>query len=138
MSSTQAPKLILIVEDDLLAASAIRAPLDEMGYSVHAVHNGEAALEWLQANAPALVVLDAKMHGLSGYHLHRWMRGRAATSRTPIILLADWIDAPDPLAGRAVGADIYVSRRSLTKGRLASTVAKLLDAKTPAFDGSLS
>ena len=55
---------VLFVEDEVLVSALMSDVLEERGFSVHAVENGEAALEYLQSGAPVDVLFtDINMPG---------------------------------------------------------------------------
>jgi serine phosphatase RsbU (regulator of sigma subunit) len=63
------PIRVLLVDDDQWALDLLRIRLQAVGYLVHTVDSGEAAIEYLQDEAADLVVLDVQLPGLSGMHV---------------------------------------------------------------------
>jgi CheY-like chemotaxis protein len=62
--SSQARPKVLFVEDEELVSSLMSDVLDEQGFAVHAVDNGEDALRYLQSGAPVDVLFtDINMPG---------------------------------------------------------------------------
>jgi len=57
-----------------------------------------------------LVVLDIMMPGETGLELTTWVRGKAALSRTPVLLLTARGDAEDRIDGLSRGADDYMTK----------------------------
>jgi CheY-like chemotaxis protein len=63
-NSSQARPHVLFVEDEELVSSLMTEVLDEQGFAVHAVDNGEAALRYLKSGAPVDVLFtDINMPG---------------------------------------------------------------------------
>ncbi len=85
-TSTAAPsgKDVLIAEDNIDAAEALRMILEGHGYRVHVVHSGPAAVEALQAVRPQVLICDIGLPGLSGYDVAR----AAAAGHRPELMLA--------------------------------------------------
>jgi CheY-like chemotaxis protein len=55
---------VLFVEDEVLVNALMSEVLEERGFSVHAMENGDAALEYLQSGAPVDVLFtDINMPG---------------------------------------------------------------------------
>ncbi len=55
---------VLFVEDEVLVSALMSDVLEERGFAVHAVENGDAALEYLQSGAPVDVLFtDINMPG---------------------------------------------------------------------------
>ncbi len=101
---------ILVAEDEVLVAWALRSILEEAGYRVTVAHDGEQALA-LQAQDPADVLLtDLQMPRLDGYGLIRELR--ADHPMLPVIVMTG---APDPsglaeLRGAAAAGTIVMAK----------------------------
>lgn len=76
---------ILIVDDEPDLRELLGEILAEQGWSVAEAHHGEHALDRLQAERYAVVLLDYRMPGLSGGEVYN--RLRAAGDDTPVILM---------------------------------------------------
>ena len=57
---------ILIAEDEVATAKAIKLLLEKAKYSVDIVHNGTDAWDYVQAGSYEVIVLDIMMPGMSG------------------------------------------------------------------------
>jgi CheY-like chemotaxis protein len=78
---------ILLVEDDLAVAFAIRAWLCAKGYAVDLAHSGEATLQALRSEAlPDLVILDYELPGLDGESVLAEVRGDVRLAGLPILM----------------------------------------------------
>lgn len=65
---------LLVVDDNTDAADLLRQVLELEGYEVVVAHDGDEALRWLREGyAPALVVTDLMMPGVTGWELLRTM-----------------------------------------------------------------
>jgi len=85
--------VVLLVEDDPVAAAVVSHKLDELGLVnplITAVDLPDA-LDWLKAAAGrvplAVVLLDVYLPGGSGLDLLRWLRSSPAHRETPVIML---------------------------------------------------
>jgi two-component system, sensor histidine kinase and response regulator len=70
---------VLLIDDDMVSREVMATVLTMSGYTVHAVVDGEAALELL-ANAkfvPEVILMDAQMPGLSGVRLIHQLRAHS-------------------------------------------------------------
>ncbi|HXG54247.1 MAG TPA: SpoIIE family protein phosphatase [Vicinamibacterales bacterium] len=67
---------ILIVDDDEDMRILLTARLEEIGYKVSAVPDGEASLEWLEHSTADVMFLDLAMTGMSGLEVLRHIRER--------------------------------------------------------------
>lgn len=80
--------MVLVVDDAPDTRRLMRRVLERAGLTVLEAPTGEAAIDQIETAHPALVVLDLRLPGLSGFDVARWVRNHpeAAVART--ILLA--------------------------------------------------
>jgi two-component system OmpR family response regulator len=97
---------ILIVEDDVRMADAIRRGLQAEGAAVDVAAAGEDALWRAEATAYSAIVLDFMLPGIDGPETCR--RLRAEQVWTPILMLTARDAVPDRVAGLNSGADDYL------------------------------
>jgi len=100
---------VLVVEDELHLAEGLRFNLEQEGYEVELVDNGEAALELLigEKRTPFdIVVLDVMLPGKSGFEVVGEMR--KAGQYVPTLILTARGHSNDVLEGFAAGADDYL------------------------------
>ena len=103
---------ILIVDDDVELSCMLRDYLNQDGFSVTAVHNGESGVAEALAGNYALIVLDVMMPGLSGIEVLRRIR---AASDVPVLMLTAKGDDMDRILGLELGADDYVPKPCLPR-----------------------
>lgn len=96
---------ILVVDDEPRYVRAISLNLQASGYQVLTAGNGQAAVEMVANEEPALVLLDAKMPVLDGWEACRRIR---EFSPVPIIMLTAMAQDADKVKGLDLGADDYV------------------------------
>lgn len=97
---------ILVVEDDLLVADALRAILSDLHYAVEVAHDGQAGLDFVEAFDYDLLLLDAILPKLDGVSLCRHVR--SSGYMMPILLLTSLDSNHDRAIGLDAGADDYV------------------------------
>lgn len=68
------PRRVLIVEDNVDAASSLATLLRAMGHTVHAAHDGVAAVEAMPMLRPEIVILDIGLPEMDGYQVARHLR----------------------------------------------------------------
>ncbi len=76
---------VLHADDDHSTLDAMRLNLHRLGYDIHSVDSGTAALQRAQAEEFDVVLLDIGMPGLSGIDLLRQLR--RTDSDLPVIML---------------------------------------------------
>ena len=99
--------VILVVEDDRRIAALVAKNLEAAGYSCTTVHEGDAALAAFERVAPALVVLDVGLPGVSGLEITRALRRQSAV---PILMLTARSSEADKVLGLEIGADDYLTK----------------------------
>lgn len=97
---------VLVAEDDAGLRTVLERGLQENGYVVDAVADGDAAVRWLRAYEHEVAILDWRMPLKSGIEVVEEIRRMGI--RTPILMLTAR-DAPvDRVAGLHAGADDYL------------------------------
>ena len=102
---------ILIVEDVVKLADALKRGLEAEGYAVDVLHDGLAARRRLRARGEPglpydLVVLDVMLPGVDGFTLCQEMRDRGLT--VPVLMLTARDAVSDRVTGLDSGADDYL------------------------------
>lgn len=125
------PRRILVVEDQRELAELLVYNLERAGFAAAAVHDGQAAVQQIEKNAPDLVLLDVMLPQLSGTEVASRVRSNPATANLPIIMLTARTEEVDQLVGLMVGADDYITKPFSTKVLLARIEAVLRRARAP-------
>jgi DNA-binding response OmpR family regulator len=97
---------ILLVEDERKVASFIKKGLQQEGYAVDAVHDGEEATQHAISFDYDLIVLDLMIPNRPGLEVLR--RIRSAKRQLPILILTAKGALEDKVAGFDAGADDYL------------------------------
>ena len=109
--SSNADYTVLIVDDNTDLLTLMADSLRRLGdFNVVTADNGATALERYFEVRPDCVIIDVIMPGLDGYQLIHALRGDAASSSTPLVVLSALVQARDQLAGLLSGADEYVMK----------------------------
>lgn len=117
---------LLVADDSLTTRSAMRSLLELAGFEVVAATDGEEALRLLRDTPCALVVSDVQMPGLDGLELTRAIRADPALRTLPVILVTSLDRPEDCAAGMEAGADGYLIKREVERGKLLDLVRQLL------------
>jgi len=81
-------KRVLVAEDDLDTAAAIKMTLEErLSLAVDHVTNGALVLDQISATHPDLVILDVSMPGLNGIDVFDLLRGSTSFVNVPVLFL---------------------------------------------------
>jgi DNA-binding response OmpR family regulator len=96
---------ILVIEDEPSLREVVGLYLKRAGYGVTMLGDGQAALDYLEREAPDLVVLDLMLPKVDGLEIARRLRARGDT---PIIMLTARREERERINGLEMGADDYV------------------------------
>ncbi len=97
---------ILLVEDDLKLAAAVRRGLENESFSVDVAHDGHDGVWMASEGRYDLVILDIMLPGMNGFQICRHLR--SAGDWTPILMLTAKDGDLDEAEALDTGADDYV------------------------------
>jgi two-component system chemotaxis sensor kinase CheA len=121
-----APGLRVVVADDSLTTrSAMKALLELAGYQVAAAGDGEEAFQLVRDQGAALVVSDVQMPKLDGLSLTRRLKADPSLGAIPVILVTSLDTPEDRAAGLEAGADGYLVKRDVERGKLLELARQL-------------
>ncbi|MCC8121841.1 MAG: response regulator transcription factor [Oscillospiraceae bacterium] len=99
---------LLLVEDEIRMADALKELLRQEGYDVDCFFRGDDGLLAICSGQYDAVVLDVMLPGLSGLEVAA--RSRRAGVRTPILMLTAKGELDDKVLGLDAGADDYLTK----------------------------
>lgn len=97
---------ILLVEDEIHLARGICFNMEQDGYRVSHVESGEEALERMNYDKFALIILDIMLPGIDGFEVCEKIR--SIDTRVPILILTARSAEGDRVTGLEKGADDYL------------------------------
>jgi CheY-like chemotaxis protein len=100
-----AGRRILVVDDNVDAATTLGELLMALGHEVMIRFDGKSVLADAAAFAPDVLVLDIGLPDMDGYELARRLRGEPATSTARYLALTGYGQAHDRTLARAAGFD---------------------------------
>ncbi|MFC0677913.1 ATP-binding protein [Lysobacter korlensis] len=121
--------LQVLIADDLAANRTVLARiLERAGHRVHAVDDGEAALDALETDRFDLAVLDMHMPGLTGLDVIRQLRFMEAGGGrlTPSIILSADATVQAAEAANEAGARAFLTK-PVVVARLLETIAEVVN-----------
>ena len=99
---------ILIIEDEVLLANSIKALLENKGFDIECVYDGEDGAMYAETGVYDLLILDVMMPKMNGYEVAK--KVRADRCNTPILMLTARSGIEDRLEGLNAGADYYLTK----------------------------
>jgi signal transduction histidine kinase len=105
------PINILIVDDEPKNLTVLETVLDDPGYRLVRAESADQALLALVVEEFALLILDIRMPGMTGFELATMIKERKKTARVPIIFLTAYYNEDQHvLAGYDTGAVDYLHK----------------------------
>ncbi|MBR0400600.1 MAG: response regulator transcription factor [Mogibacterium sp.] len=125
---------ILLAEDEIALARAVVKIFEKNNYSIDAVHNGEDALDYLEAGNYDAAILDIMMPKMDGITVLR--RLRTGGNTMPVLMLTAKSEIDDKVLGLDSGANYYLTKPFDSKELLAAVRA--ITRSTTEVDTKLS
>lgn len=101
-------ELILLVDDEASIIQLAQLYLEREGFRVASAGDGQAALDAVASQNPALIVLDVMIPNVDGFEVCR--RLRAENNPIAILMLTARDDDIDKIVGLELGADDYLTK----------------------------
>jgi DNA-binding NarL/FixJ family response regulator len=131
---------VLVVDDTPETLSLLTDTLDQAGFTVLIATDGESALDLVDQITPDLVLMDARMPGISGFETCKRLKRDKLLAYLPVIFMTGLSETEHVLEGLGCGAVDYVTkplvldellariRVHLSNARLAQETHAALDA----------
>lgn len=97
---------ILVVEDEIKVAKALKEGLEAECYEVSVAHTGEEGFYLVNSQTFDLILLDLMLPGRSGIEVLETLRSREL--QTPVLILTAKDAVEDRVLGLDIGADDYM------------------------------
>ena len=124
---------VLIAEDEISIANALKVMLTKNKYIVDVVYNGNEALEYITQFSYDVLILDIMMPETDGLTVLKEIRKQGIT--TPTLFLSAKSDIEDKVIGLDAGADDYLAKPFASKEFLARVRA--LTRRSEAFSTNI-
>lgn len=119
--------LILVVEDNEIAALQIRSILEERNYAVRVAAGGAEAIEGVGREIPDAVILDLMMPDVDGFEVLQHIRSLPQTRKVPVLILtAKELTAADRARLRHNNIQQLIQKGSVDKDQLLASVQRIL------------
>jgi CheY-like chemotaxis protein len=118
---------ILVVDDEALVRSMVCDGLAAAGHTVLTASSGEEALQVVQAERPACILLDIMMPDLDGYDTCAALKADPQTASIPVLLVSATTDARVAEQAKRVGA-AAVLRKPVRINELQRAISQVLGA----------
>lgn len=116
---------VLVVDDSMTTRTLMAGILEQSGYDVTAVADGEAAWRVLQERGADALVSDVQMPRMDGVELTRTVRAAPRFADLPIILVTGLADEEDRMRGLEAGANAYLVKSAFDQRSLLEALSAL-------------
>jgi signal transduction histidine kinase/CheY-like chemotaxis protein len=120
-----ADRKVLIIEDNMDAANALRVALESFGHTVQIAHDAASGLVKLQEFVPEVLLLDIGLPGMDGYEAARRVRSMPRGKEILIIAVTGWGQKSDRESSRQAGFDAHLTK-PVTLDELKDTMDKIV------------
>ena len=110
LAPAQAVFRVLVVDDDPDMAVFLARLLEGEGMVADTVFGGDAAVVYVMATPPDLVLLDVLMPGVDGFEICERLKADTASAMIPIVLVTALEDQESRVRGIRAGADDFLSK----------------------------
>jgi DNA-binding response OmpR family regulator len=124
-------KLIVIIEDNAVAANLYRSALSREGYKVEVATDGASGLETITRLKPDLVLLDLMLPKVDGAEVLRRIRALSGFEQLPVIVTSNAYTTARLDDLWKAGATQIVTKASISPKDLARVVKETLDRTPP-------
>jgi PAS domain S-box-containing protein len=101
---------VLVVDDNVDAASSVAKILGLFGHQVKCAHDGPSALSSAQEFGPEVVVLDIGLPGMDGYEVARRLRAMERFRDISLIALTGYGQQDDRIRAEEAGFDQHLTK----------------------------
>lgn len=119
-------KKILLIEDEEVFAEMFGKRLEDEGYAVTVIKNGNLGLKEAITGAYNLIITDMVLPAMSGDEIIVGLKREDATRNVPIIVLSASLDDEDLKKVKSIGANEYFVKTRITPSDLAAKVKEIL------------
>ncbi len=119
---------LLLVDDEPGLREAVKAYLEDSGFTVNAVSNAQDGWEMLQQNSADLVITDIMMPQVNGYEFLKQLRADNRFKTLPVVFLTAKGMTSDRIQGYHAGCDAYISK-PFVPDELVAIVENLLERR---------
>lgn len=127
----QAPRRILVVDDQPFFLAMVRNLLAPEGLEVETASSGAAGLKVALATRPDVIVLDVEMPGMDGFETCQWLKANPDTAGIPVVFFTATSDPKLHERAFEAGAEA-VYQKATSADQLRRMLCILTDGARPA------
>jgi signal transduction histidine kinase/ActR/RegA family two-component response regulator len=120
---------VLVVDDNVDAATTLAAMLAVSGYEAEVTHDGTSAVEKAADYTPAAILLDIGLPDMNGYDVCRAIREQPYGQDVRIVAVTGWGTAEDRMRSAEAGFDAHLVK-PVSPTTLLQTLSGLLTSRS--------
>jgi two-component system CheB/CheR fusion protein len=105
-----ARRRVLVIEDNVDAATSLRQALALDGHLVETAYSGAEGLEKLRAVHPEIVLCDIGLPGMSGYEVARSIRADVAFGKVVLVAVTGYSQPDEVARAKEAGFDEHITK----------------------------
>lgn len=117
-------KKILIIEDEIVLAEALKEKLTNIGYEVEVVFDGESGFEKIKERKPDLLILDILLPGINGYEVMEKLKKESIS--LPILIVSNSGQPVELDRAKELGANDFIVKIVFSLKEVAEKVKKII------------
>ena len=110
LAKAQAPKKVLIVEDNELNMKLFHDLIEACGHEILETRDGIEALKLARLHRPDLILMDIQLPEVSGLEVTRWLKEDDELRKIPVIAVTAFAMKGDEEKIRSGGCEAYIAK----------------------------
>jgi two-component system cell cycle response regulator DivK len=125
LARAQAPKKVLIVEDNELNMKLFHDLIEACGHEILETRDGIEALKLARLHHPDLILMDIQLPEVSGLEVTRWLKEDEDLRSIPVIAVTAFAMKGDEEKIRSGGCEAYIAK-PISVSNFLDTIGKFL------------
>ena len=126
LARAQAPKKVLIVEDNELNMKLFHDLIEACGHEILETRDGIEALKLARLHRPDLILMDIQLPEVSGLEVTRWLKEDDELRSIPVIAVTAFAMKGDEEKIRSGGCEAYIAK-PISVSNFLSTIGRFLN-----------
>ncbi len=105
-----APKTILVIEDDPVIRGLLELNLGDEGYTVLSAEDGHEGVRLASEKLPGLILMDIRLPNITGWEATRRLKVKPETRHIPIVALTAQSTSQDLRRCFDAGCDAFMTK----------------------------
>jgi len=126
LARAQAPKKVLIVEDNELNMKLFHDLIEACGHEILETRDGIEALKMARQHHPDLILMDIQLPEVSGLEVTRWLKEDDDLRSIPVVAVTAFAMKGDEEKIRSGGCEAYIAK-PISVSNFLDTIGRFLN-----------